>query len=320
MRIGLVLGAGGVVGASWLIGSLAGLAEETGWDPASAELVVGTSAGSVIGTLVASGIPVDAMADYTTDRPVDDPDLGAEDVGDRRTGDEYRLQPAFPPLGPGSWRLALRTLRAPHRHAPAAVALGWLPRGVVSTDPIRAVVDRFVPEPWPTGTDLWVVACDYATGRRVPFGRADAPVAPIRDAVAASCAIPAFYHPVEIDGRRYVDGGVCSLSNVDLVAGRDLDLIVCLNPMSSREEIPGGGPGDRVAAVLRAQAGRRLGHELAKIRRHGTETLVLQPTADDLAVMGRNMMARDRRVPVVDQARRSAMRLAAASPLAGALA
>ena len=40
------------------------------------------------------------------------------------------------------------------------------------------------------------------------------------DAVAASCAIPGFYHPVEIDGRRYVDGGMRSTSNLDLADRR----------------------------------------------------------------------------------------------------
>ncbi len=57
MRIGLVLGAGGVVGASWLIGTLAGLQEETGWVAGDAEYIVGTSAGSVVGTLAGSSPP-----------------------------------------------------------------------------------------------------------------------------------------------------------------------------------------------------------------------------------------------------------------------
>jgi len=319
MRIGLVLGAGGVVGASWLIGSLAGLEEATGWSATDAEYVVGTSAGSVVGTLAAAGLAPAAMADYATDRPVEELQ-DAEAAGERETGDAYRLQRALPPIGPGSWRLALRTLRDPFGHAPATVALGWLPRGVVSTAPIGRIVDRFVDEPWPDHPHLWVVACDYDSGARVPFGREGAPEADIRDAVAASCAIPSFYHPVRVAGRRYVDGGVCSLSNADLLAGRDLDLVVCLNPTSSLARMPGRGPGDRLAQTMRDRSGRRLGHELAKLRAQGTRTLVLQPTADDLALMGTNLMARDRRVRVVDHARRSAARIAAASPLAEALA
>src|SRR3954449_8101941 len=64
MRVGLVLGAGGVVGASWLIGALEALESETGWRAAEAECIVGTSAGSVIGTLVASGLPVEYISAY----------------------------------------------------------------------------------------------------------------------------------------------------------------------------------------------------------------------------------------------------------------
>ena len=77
------------------------------------------------------------------------------------------------------------------------------------------------------------MTCDYRTGKRVPFGRTDSPPATVADAVAASCAIPGFYRPVKIGGRRYVDGGVCSASNLDLLAGRGLDLVICLNPLSS---------------------------------------------------------------------------------------
>lgn len=315
MRIGLVLGAGGVVGASWLIGTLAGLQEETGWSAGDAEYIVGTSAGSVVGTLAAAGFAPSAMADYATDRPVEELE-DAEDAGERETGDTYRLHPALPPIGPGSWRLALKTLRDPRGHNPAAVAMGWMPRGVLSTEPISRIVDRFIDTPWPDHPHLWVVGCDYDSGARVPFGRPGSPPAHIRDAVAASCAIPSFYHPVRIGVRRYVDGGVCSLSNADLLGGRELDLVVCLNPTSSRAVLPGTSPADRLAQTMRDRSGRRLGHELAKLRDQGTETMVLQPTADDLALMGPNMMARDRRVQVIDQARRSAARLAADSPLA----
>src|SRR5690349_11102781 len=57
MRVGLVLGAGGVLGGAWLTGALHALATETGWDPAEAERIIGTSAGSMMGALLASGVP-----------------------------------------------------------------------------------------------------------------------------------------------------------------------------------------------------------------------------------------------------------------------
>src|SRR5437762_1957705 len=46
-RIGLVLGAGGVLGGAWLAGALSGLRATTGWEPGAAHVLLGTSAGSV---------------------------------------------------------------------------------------------------------------------------------------------------------------------------------------------------------------------------------------------------------------------------------
>ena len=71
----------------------------------------------------------------------------------------------------------------------------------------------------------------------MPFGRAGAPAADLADAVAASCAIPGFYHPETIAGRRYVDGGIYSTSNPDLLRDEDLDLVICLNPTSTLHPI-----------------------------------------------------------------------------------
>ena len=326
MRVGLVLGAGGVVGASWLIGALEALQDETGWDPTQAEVIVGTSAGSVVGALTASGMPPAYMAAYVAGREVDEIAEAARRAGERRTdidealamarsaertdgsrpdGRGYKLALALPPIGPGSWRLAFNTLRHPGRHSAAALLCGWLPRGFVRTDPISELIESFVPGSWPDHDNYWAVAADYSTGRRVAFGRRDAPRAHVSRAVAASCAIPAFYHPVSINGRRYIDGGICSPSNLDLLRDEQLDLVICLNPMSSLAQLTGGSPGDRVAALMRAAAGRRLGREARKLREAGTKVLMLQPGADDVRVMGFNMMSGKRRVQVTQTAVKS---------------
>jgi NTE family protein len=322
MRVGLVLGAGGVVGAAWLIGALEALAAETGWDPSSADHIVGTSAGSVVGALVAEGIAPEHLAAYSSGRTLDhveDVDgrvaqlaarMGGRDkldeVAERLSGDELRLKLALPPIGPGSWRMALNTLRHPRRHPASAMVAGWLPRGFVSTQPISDLVSTFVAGDWPDHPGYWAVAADYRNGCRTVFGREDAPSrATVGEAVAASCAIPGFYHPVAIGGRRYVDGGVCSLSNLDLLAGRDLDLVICLNPTSSLAEAMGGTPAERVGATIRGMSGRRLGHEARKLHAEGTETLLIQPTREDVAGMGLNMMAKGRRVDVMERARKT---------------
>ena len=308
MRIGLVLGAGGVVGASWLIGALEALEAETGWSPSEADIIVGTSAGSVIGSLTAAGLTPSIMAAYVGGGSLDEVAEmeGREDLaGDRMSEVSYRLKRALPPIGPGSWRMGVSTLLRPTRHAPSALMAGWLPRGFISTQPITDIVERFVETDWPDHPNYWAVAADYRSGKRVPFGRDGTPPARVGDAVAASCAIPGFYHPVKIDGRRYVDGGICSASNLDLMCDQDLDLVVCLNPMSSLADITPRTRADRFAAMMRRHTGRRLGHEAKKLRESGTDVLMLQPTAEDLAIMGANLMARDRREQVIERAVRT---------------
>jgi NTE family protein len=323
MRVGLVLGAGGVVGAAWLIGALDALHEETGWSPAEADHIVGTSGGAVVGALLADGLEPSSLSAYATGHVLDegwDADVRLEAlaarlggrqrmdaIASRLTGTQMRPEFALPPLGPGSWPLALTTLRAPWRYTPSAVVAGWLPRGWVSTRPIIELVDAFVERDGPRHPAFWSVATDYATGRRVPFGREDAPVVRVGYAVAASCAIPGLYQPVRLAGRRYVDGGVSSPSNLDLLAGRELDVVIALNPSSSLAELIGGSPAERAAAAMRAMAGRRLGYEARKLRASGTEVVLLQPSREDLTHMGLNLMAhrRRRRIRVVDVARAS---------------
>lgn len=313
MRIGLVLGAGGIVGGSWLVGALEALESETGWSPSDAEIICGTSAGSVVGALTAQGLSPALMAAYIGGGSLDEVEELAEQsqhTAARMAGEEtrYRLQRALPPIGPGSWRMAVSTLLNPMSHAPSALMAGWLPRGFISTKPISELVERFVETDWPAHPNFWTVAADYGSGKRVVFGRSDAPNARVGDAVAASCAIPSFYHPVKIAGKRYVDGGICSASNLDLLRDEQLELVVCLNPMSSLAEMTPRSPADRVAAAMRKQTGRRLGAEARKLRERGTKVLLVQPTADDLAVMGPNLMARGRREETIERAIRTTAR------------
>jgi NTE family protein len=308
MKVGLVLGAGGVLGGAWLTGGLAALADQTGWDPGAADYIVGTSAGSVIGGLVASGVPPWFMVAHSggeTFEGVVDADGQPAASASRSGGAVFKLHRGMPALGPGSWRLGVAAMRNPARYTPATVMGAWLPVGVVSNESIKDVIRRMVPDGWTDHPNTWIVASDYGSGRRVPFGREDAPEADLADAVAASCAIPGFYRPVEIGGRRYVDGGMYSASNLDLLAGRDLDLVICLNPTSTRHTDASRNPLDRVAQAVRAAAGRRLGREARKVREQGTEVVLIQPVADDLALMGRNLMRRKGRHDVIEMARRT---------------
>src|ERR687887_1802768 len=295
MKVGLVLGAGGVMGGAWLTGGLDALAMETGWDPASADYVVGTSAGAMMGALCASGVPPWFMVAHSrgeTFENVKDARGRPASESDRSAGAGFRLERALPPIGPGSWRLALRTLASPRRYTPATVATGWLPRGVFSVEGLKDTIRSVIPSGWSPHPNLWIVASDYSTGRRVAFGREGSPTADLADAVAASCAIPGLYHPVTLDGRRYVDGGIYSTSNADILRNEGLDLIVCLNPTSTLHPIRAINPRDAVNLIFQRQSGRRLGHETKRLRAAGTEVVLIQPLREDLEAMGPNLMRR----------------------------
>src|SRR5215210_4841771 len=308
MKVGLVLGAGGVLGGAWHTGALAALAEETGWDPGGAEYIVGTSAGSVIGSLAAAGIPPWFMVAHSageTFEGLTGPDGRPAADADRAGGGSFRIHRGLPGLGPGSLRMSLSTLSKPLRHTPLQMLAGWAPVGFMSTDSIKDTVRRAVPTRWVEHRSFWAVATDYGSGKRVPFGRIDSPQAALPDAVAASCAIPGFFRPVEIGGRRYVDGGVCSVSNLDLLAGRGLDLVIALNPLSSRSIVRSLNPLARVGQITRSASGRRLGYEARKVRAYGTKVALIQPTAEDLEVMGGNLMSSKRRHDVIETAART---------------
>ena len=305
MKVGLVLGGGGVLGGAWLTGGLEAIARHTDWDPGSADRIVGTSAGSMIGAFTAAGVPPWFMVAHSAGEVFDGltgPDGRPAAEADRSGGAVFRLHRGIPRLGPSSLRMVANTMRNPLRHTPLQLITGWLPAGLVSTDHLVEVVGRAAPGDWVEHPSFWAVATDTRTGKRVPFGREGSPPAQIGKAVAASCAIPGFYRPVRIGNRRYVDGGVCSASSLDLLKGLDLDLVICLNPTSSRVTSKGWSPVSRVAGHARAAAGRRLGSEAKKVRAGGTEVLLIQPEAEDLEIMGSNLMSGRRRHEVIEKA------------------
>lgn len=317
MKVGLVLGAGGIQGGAWLTGGLDALAQETGWDPAGAERIVGTSAGAMIGGLLAAGVPPWFMVAHSageTFEGVTDATGDSHANADRSGGTAFSLHRGWPPIGPGSWRLAVRTLVRPHRYPAAAIGAGWLPRGMISNEALKEQVRRVVPSGWGPHPGMRVIACDYATGRRVAFGRRGSPATELADAVAASCAIPGFYHPVEIAGRRYVDGGMYSTSNLDLVRDDRLDLVICLNPTSSLHPTRAWNPLEWGARLIRGETGRRLGSEARTLRERGTEVVLIQPTAADLKQMGPNLMSSKDRNPVIELARRTVAEQLRAAP------
>jgi NTE family protein len=221
---------------------------------------------------------------------------------DRSGGAVFRPHRGVPSIGLGSWPLAMRGITQPGAHPLPTVLSGWLPKGLFSTEPLKDVVRRVVPDGWSPHPNLWVVACDHASGERVAFGREGFPHADLADAVAASCAIPGFYRPVTIGGRDYVDGGVCSASNLDLLADLDLDVVICLNPTSTLHPLRALNPRLWPNFLMHRGSGRQLGSESKVVRAAGTDVVLVQPTGRDLEVMGTNLMSGKRRNDVITMA------------------
>lgn len=313
-RVGLVLGAGGLLGSAWTAGVLTLLAERLDRPLGDLDLVLGTSAGAVLGAALRCGMDVPELvahqrgadpADVPDRRPDELPELRAIE---RESGDGM---PPLPLPWLGSPRLLATAVVAPCRVNPVVVASGLLPLGRRRMTSIVRLVDVLQArggsreDGWVPGRPLWVVAVDYDTGRRVVFGRPGAPAASVADAVLASCAIPGWFAPQVIGGRRYVDGGVASATSLALLArpgAPQLDEVYVLAPMASYEY---DRPTDPVAVVerrVRRLLTRWLDAEVRAVRALGTRVTVLTPGPEDLRAMGGNLMNPRRRLQVLETA------------------
>ena len=285
-RVGLVLGAGGLTGTAFHAGVLTALAEDVGWDAREAEVVVGTSAGSTSAALVRAGFPPADYLPRVLGRP-----LSAE--GEAILGG---LPPLVDPQpgagrrrGPASPDLLRAVARRPWQYRPGVVLAGLLPPGDRPVDQTGGVL-RPLFDAWPQRR-LWVCAVRLTDGARVVFGR-DAG-ASVADAVSASCAVPGYFEPVEIGGHLYVDGGVYSLTSLDLVGGLGLDLVVVSAPLGTTDWVA-TDPGNAVRVPARAQLER----EAAGVRRRGTRVLLVQPDSGLRRVMGTRSMVVGKRPAV----------------------
>ncbi|KAB1146890.1 patatin-like phospholipase family protein [Streptomyces luteolifulvus] len=294
---GLVLGCGGTLGAAWTIGALHSLWQALRWDPRGAEVLVGTSAGAEVAAMLGSGIGVDELLAAQLAHGNARPELLSH----------FEAPPRGIPPRPaallGSPRLALRALGG---SAPALTGLsGLLPRGRGDAGRLVVLADLLAPDgQWVRHPATWLVATDFDTGRRTVFGQPGAPRAALRDALRASWAVPGWFPPVRIAGRRYTDGGISSPTSADVLVPRRLDEVYVLAPMSSLS--PGRRRGlGRAEAVLRRIMTRTLDAECAALRAAGTRVVRIEPTAEDLRVMGGNFMNPRRRLTVLETSLRT---------------
>jgi NTE family protein len=253
MRLGLVLGAGGRAGVAYHRGVLRAL-ESLGADPRGAAVIVGTSAGSIVGA---------------------------------------SLRRDAPPIPPLTWRDRPPRNGLPERSA--VLELARRPREGLNAlllrpdirlgqlDIAEAVVSlrRSHSQGWPAAP-LWLVAVRRTDGRRVAFGRPGAPAADVAAAVAASCAVPGYVRPVRIGDVEYVDGGVHSPTNADLLADVDLDLVVVSSPMS----VDPRASRLRLDLPIRLRFHRFLRTEVWALRRDDLRVVTVEPDQATVRAMG----------------------------------
>lgn len=287
MRTAVVLGAGGLTGHAFHVGVLRTLQELTGFDARTADVLVGTSAGSYVAASLAAGLSAADQCAGLTGEP-----LSAEGTALQRRAGRLGPMPApvtvrRRPLDP--WA----AVRRPFRIRPGALVAGLLPAGRTSSSLLQRGAGALHGDTWPD-RDLRICALRVRDGRRVVLGTPSAPATDVGTAVAASCAIPGYYQPVVIDGQAYVDGGAHSPTNADVLAKDGLDLVLVLSPMTA-----GPKHGARADLAVRLAFRSYLAREVATVRRSGAEVVVLQPSRLDLEAMGLNPMNADRARPVV---------------------
>jgi NTE family protein len=281
-RVGLVLGGGGVAGLAYHAGALTALEIDLGWDARTADVIVGTSAGAIVGGLLRRGVPAS--------------DLAAAMMGAGRTGSAAALTAAFD--GAGRLRRPVSDVRLNRLRPPGPAQLaGWMQRPWLF-DPLAATLDVLLPETdevvrrraqldvalgdrWPAA-DLWICAARRIGLRRVVFGLDRR--ASLRAAVAASCALPALVQPVLINGTGYIDGGLRSPTNADVLLRADIDVAVILSPLSATDPDPA-----TAAGWIRHYARRRLDAEIERLA-EVMPTVVLQPGAELAGFVGTRFM------------------------------
>jgi NTE family protein len=303
----LVLGAGGVLGAAWMTGALARLEDRLPCAVGDVDVVIGTSAGSVLAAALRCRAPFEEMVAWQRGQAT-----GALRESAALAAQDGPLPP-LPRLRFGSVPLVRAALLTPHRVPPWVAASAWLPHGRGRHTAVGALVSGLheraagrlsggpgAPAPHWVDDHTWIAAMDYDTGRRVLFGQEGAPRASLSEAVVASCSIPGWYEPAIIGGRRYVDGGVWSMTSLDVLGGTDVQEVYVLAPMASTEPDHPRRPHLRMERALRQVLTAVLIRQAKALAAQGKRVTVLTPGPRDLAAMGINLMDARRRQDVLE--------------------
>jgi NTE family protein len=261
----LVLGGGGSTGNAWLIGVVAGLFD-AGLDVTTADLTIGTSAGSTAAAQIAGATPPELFTAVLAA----DPQQRSGPVGSDRGRVPNR--PVADHLERITKIIASAEDAADMRRRMGAAALDMdaASDGSWQTQWRGTVASRLPSQRWPQRTVL-ITAVDARTGEPVVFDRHSG--IDLADAVAASCASGL---PYRIGDNRYIDGGYRSnAENADLAAGYARVLV--LSPFGGRSLAP-------------LEWGVHLATQVDKLRARGSRVATIFPDSDSEHMFGANAM------------------------------
>jgi NTE family protein len=287
-RFNLVLGAGGMVGLAYHAGVLRALNDRFGLVANDAELIVGTSAGSVVAAYIRAGWSLEDLWDLAVGSHASLEAFGGDP-------DSRRASMAFQPNFTSALEFAQRAIGSYYVTARSFIGFP-MPRipdsvqkffraGLFTMKSAEQQFHADLGAHWPT-KPVALCAYDVGSGHRAVFSAAGSRRATVPQAIVASCAIPGFYNPCQIDGRLYVDGGVHSSTNLDLAARQSGGRVIVIAPMSFHPD----SRLDATASLMRRIPQRQLNNELAVARRRKVSVLAIRPTAVELREHGSNLM------------------------------
>ncbi len=274
----LVLGGGGTTGIAWETGLLLGL-RDGGVNVTDAGLVVGTSAGSVVGAQITTGLDLETLYALQL-QPI-------EQTKEQVVPFDFATLMQVFTAGAGAENA--QTARA--RVGAAALAVKTMPEEAR----LEIIAARLPVQEWPDKQRLAITAVDVHTGEWVLFERNSA--VPLALAVAASCAVPGIYPPITIGAHRYMDGGVRSGTNADIAKGARRVLIV------RAETLDASAMGANIPLLTFEE-------ELAELQQAGSQFLVITPDEASTAARGPNALDASRRATSVQAGREQGRSLA----------
>ncbi len=321
-KTAIVLAGGGLTGAVYEVGALRAIdAMLVDRRVNDFDIIVGTSAGALVGSMLARGITPGEMM-----RTLDGAQPGSSRILPKHlfslnTHEFLQKGLRFPVTVKNALSHYLR-----HRRDMNLFDIVWsltdaLPSGLYDNHELELFLQAVWQEYGLSDDfedierELYVIATDLDTGKRAVFGSSSRQKAPISKAVAASSAVPLLYRPVRIGDQEFIDGAVRGNASLDIAIEAGARLIVCINPLvpidnSRKQDIPLLGEDGKFISEKGAQAvlsqfmrislRSGLAYHIKQLRRRypDIDIILIEPRRDDFEMAFYNVMRYSARVTI----------------------